>query len=70
LRSDDDALRQFYARSIFTPVEVGREEIRPVGSRTALGHAASRTDAKTTGVVYNIEREWRTRQEYGGHSEQ
>ena len=63
LRSDDVALRQFYARSILTRVEVGKEEIRLVGSRKALEHAASRTHTEPMGVVPNIERKWRTRQD-------
>ena len=61
LRTGNVALRQYYARSILTRVEVGKEEIRLVGSRKALEHATSRTDGKPLGVVPDIEREWRAR---------
>ncbi len=63
LRTGDVALSQYYARSILARLEVGKDEIRLIGSRKALEHAASRTDSKPLGLVPNIEREWRTRQD-------
>ncbi len=70
LNESDLALRQFYARAIVDRVEVGSKKIRIPGKVSALERAVSASASGLGLEVRPIKREWRTRHDRIGHSQQ
>lgn len=64
LRNDDPSLRQFHVRGIIDRVEVGRDEIQIVEATKALERSVASMEREPRTQVRNIERKWRTRQDY------